>query len=437
MKFIFHRSLVCILALALLPCLGFGPLIGQDKLFIVTGKVYSAKTGLPLVNISVRAVNSAAEPVSTDEEGCFRLEAAGRNDQLVFTYPGLKEKTISIHGRDYLEAWLLDEHDLSVYDPVSLSFTEVPRRDIAGALDISRTEAPGQLSGSSFCQELLGRMSSLQVINRSGMPGEGAYLSCRGYASLYASSIPLIVVDGMVMKQEGFANSMIHGFTHNPLADLDKKDISDIVLLKDAVEGGLYGIKASNGVMLITTTPPRGGKTTMDVSVSGGFSTAPPQIPVMDAEHYSSYIMEQMYDAGMSSGEIFSRYPFMAFDPEYLYRARYHNNTNWQEKIFRAGNLYDAHLNVSGGDALAKYSISGGYHSNEAILKNTMYNRFNFRFNSVVQVSSRVEIGFNLGYTDGKYNLMETGATPETNPILAGLIPVSYTHLTLPTKRIV
>ncbi|MGW8314095.1 MAG: SusC/RagA family TonB-linked outer membrane protein, partial [Bacteroidales bacterium] len=137
---------------------------------------------------------------------------------------------------------------------------------------------------------------------------------------------------------------------------------------------------------------------------------------------YSSYVMEQMLGAGLSSLEIFDTYPFLAYDPEYLYRTRYDNNTNWQDEVFRNGNLFDTHLVVRGGDARARYSISGGYLSNQAILENTSFNRFNFRFNSVVQVSSKLDIGFNLGYTAGNYALMETGANPQTNPIFASLI---------------
>ncbi len=254
------------------------------------------------------------------------------------------------------------------------------------------------------------------------MPGEGAYFISRGYGSLFSSSQPLVVIDGMIQRPEGFDNPVIHGFHHNPLANLDKRDISSITLLKDAAETGSYGIKASDGVLLITTIPPRGGKTTLDVSVSGGLSSAPSQIPVMDASHYSSYVMEQMYGAGMSSAEIFSEYPFLEFNPDYLYQSRYNNNSNWQDEVFGTGNLYDAHLTVRGGDARARYTLSGGYLSNEAILQNTSYKRFNFRFNSVVQVYSKLDIGFNLSYSNGNYNLMETGAVPQTNPMFASMI---------------
>ncbi len=396
--------------------------IGQEQGFEVRGTVYSTETGSPVAAIGISSANSTIEPVSTDSLGSFRMILQDKNDQLLVSYPGFKEKRVFVQGRAEIEIWLLNEDDISVSDAREMVFRNISTRDVTGAVEVNRSLDMYKRPGSSFCQELQGSLSGLPVTGRSGMPGEGAYMTSRGYASLFSSSLPLVIVDGMIQRSEGFGNTIIHGFHHNPLVDIDKRDISSIVLLKDAAEAGTYGIKASDGVLLITTTPPRGGQTTLDVSVSGGISAAPPRIPVMDASHYSSYVTEQMYGAGLNSAEIFSQYPFLEYNPDYLYNSRYDNDTYWQDEIFRMGSLYDAHLTVRGGDARAKYSLSGGYLSNEAIIRNVGYKRFNFRFNSVVQVSAKLDIGFNLSYANGRYNLMESGAAPQTNPLFASLI---------------
>ncbi|MFO7670483.1 MAG: SusC/RagA family TonB-linked outer membrane protein [Bacteroidales bacterium] len=395
---------------------------GQDQVFVVRGKVYSAETGMPIADIGINSVNSPKEPLNTDSLGSFQITLLNANDILHLTYPGFKEKQVFVHGREFLEIYLLNENNISVSDPVEMVFREVALRDLSGAVELSRNNEMYQLPGASFDQELQGNLSGLTVTGRSGMPGEGATMTTRGYASLYSSSLPAVVIDGMFQRPEGFGSSIIHGFYSNPLADIDKRDISSIVLLKDAAEAGTFGLRASNGVLLVTTVQPRGGQTTMDVSVAGGISSAPEQIPVMDASHFSSYLMEQMYGAGMSSSDIFSRYPFLENNPDYLYFSRYNNNTNWQDEVFSTGNLMDAHLTVRGGDARARYSLSGGYLSNQAIVQNASYRRFNFRFNSVVQVSSKLDIGFNLSYTNGQSDLMETGAVPQTNPMFASIL---------------
>jgi hypothetical protein len=397
-------------------------MFAQDSIHIVTGKIYSAETGQPLGDISIRAVNTTINPVSSNPQGKFTIVLPDKNEQIYISYPGYKSKTVFVNGKENIEIWLSGENERSMSNPVSMSFRDIPMRDISGAVekgdDIDFRKSPN----SSFEQDLQGKISGLNVINRSGMPGEGSFMHSRGYTSLLSASSPLVVVDGMIVRSEGFKDPVISGYHSNPLAEIDKNDISGIVLLKDAATCGLYGVKSANGVLLISTTPPRGGKTTLDVSVSGGLSVSPRKIPVMDANHYSSYLMEQLYNSGMNSTEIFDKYPFLEYNPDYLYKSRYDNQTNWQDEIFRTGNLYDAHLLVRGGDARAKYSLSGGYIKNESIIKNADYNRFNFRFNSIVQVSPKLDIGFNLGYTNGKYNLMESGTSKQTNPILASLI---------------
>jgi TonB-linked SusC/RagA family outer membrane protein len=425
MKFMcLSRRFFLLPALILLVFLESSVLSGQDQdtSFTVRGSIYSVKTGLPLGDINIRAVNSPVEPVSSTAEGKFEITVPDDNEQIQISYPGYKEKTIFLDGREEIDVWLLGEDDRSLGDAAVMSFRDIPLRNISGAVDPGTYIEFRTSPNPSFCQDLQGRISGLNVISRSGMPGEGAYLNARGYASLFSSSIPLVVVDGMIIRSEGFSDPVIQGFHHNPLVDIDKKDISSIVLLKDAVTSGIYGVKSSNGVLLITTTPARGGKTTLDVSVTGGISNLSRKIPVMDADQFSSYVMEQLYNSGMQSTEIFKRYPFLEYDPEYLYKAKYANNTDWQNEVFRTGRLFDTHLTVRGGDARARYSLSSGYLKNESIVKNADYNRFNFRFNSVVQVSSRIDIGFNLGYTSGRYDLMETGASPQTNPIFASLI---------------
>ena len=397
-------------------------LSGQENSFRVRGRVCAASTGLPLADIGVSARNSAMEPVNTGTDGEYEITLPSRNEQLVFSYPGYKEKTVFVNGRENVDVWLLGENDVSVSDGITLPSGEIPLRDVAGAVDAGRVINFNRSPDAAFSQDLQGLMSGLNVTGRSGMPGEGAFMHARGYASLLSSSLPLVVVDGMIVRSGGFQDPVINGFYHDPLVDIDKRDISSIVLLKDAALCGSYGVKGSNGVLLISTIPPEGGTTTLNVSVQGGISSLQRQIPVMDAGHYSSYVMEQLLDAGMNSAEIFRDYPFLEYDPDYIYESRYSNNTNWQDEIFRTGRIYDAHLTVRGGDARAKYSLSGGYLMNNGIVENSSFSRFNFRFNSVVQVSSKVDIGFNLGYTNGKYNLMETGASPQTSPIYTSLI---------------
>jgi len=394
----------------------------QEDGFTVKGSIFSTETGLPLEDINVIARNSITDPASSDSLGKFELILPDKNEQIIVSYPGYKTQTIYVNGREELNIWLLSSDDISVSDDIPLIFEDIPGDDLTGSVTAGRNLEQEYTPAQSFDQVLQGKISGLHVINRSGMPGEGAFMHLRGYHSLFSSGLPLVVIDGMISRSEGFPNSIVHGSYQSPSAFLDLNDISSITFLKDATETALYGIKGSNGVLLINTHPPVGGKTTLDVSVYGGIATFEKQIPVMEAGPYKSYLMEQMYDGGMMSEDIFENFPFLEDDPGYLNFQKYNNNTAWQDEVFHSGILTDAYLRVKGGDARAKYSLSGGYLRQEGIVNNTSYGRFNFRFNSLVNVSTKVNIGINLGFTNGKYVLAETGALYQTNPLYASLI---------------
>jgi TonB-linked SusC/RagA family outer membrane protein len=395
---------------------------GQQEEHRVTGIILSAATDLPLNDININARNAPTDPVSSDSIGRFEIVLPGKNEQMTVSYPGYKSRIIYVDGREEINIWLLDAGEYSVEDEIQMGSGRLPGRDIIGAFASGRNLELSQITSQSVDQALQGKLAGLNATNRSGMPGEGAYMHVRGHTSLFSSGLPLLVVDGMIARAQGFPNSIINGFYPSPIVDIDINDISSVTVLKDAMETALYGVKGGHQVMLINTHPPVGGRTTLDVSVYGGIATSPRQIPLMEAQPYKSYVMEQMYNAGMSSEQIFEKYPFTRDDPEYLYYNKYNNNTSWQDEVFNNGILTNAYMRVKGGDARAVYSLSGGFLGHEGIIKNTSYNRFNFRFNSIAKISARFSIGVNLGFSSGKFNPVVSGPVYQTNPIYASLI---------------
>jgi TonB-linked SusC/RagA family outer membrane protein len=404
------------------PCLFFSGMDAQETGYKLHGKVFSAETGMPLKDITIAGLTSGIKSVSTDSAGVFEIFLNRGTDYIIASYPGFKPQTIFIDKRPVVEISLLSSEKISLTDPVRLISGSVPALEVPGAVSKDRLPEVSKLSKQSFDQIIEGRIPGVQATARSGMPGEGAYLHIRGYNSLFSSSQPLVIVDGMPVRSEGFPNPIIHGYYQNPLADINLNNIHDLTVLKDAVGTNSYGLRGGDGIILITTNPPETGKTTMDVMVSGGLSSTNRTLPLMSAGPYKSYLMEQLYSAGFSSSEIFRKYPFLQEDPSYLFYEKYNNNTNWQDQVFQTGILNDVNLRVKGGDERAMYSLAGGYLNHEGIVGNTSYSRFNFRFNSLVKVSSKVEVGINLRFTNGKFNLMEAGSVYQTNPLYASLI---------------
>ena len=186
MKFIINKCKYCLLTL-LLVFAGNLMIFGQDNTVNVTGRVYSAETGMPLGDIGIRAANDPVEPVNTNQDGEFEISLQNKNEQLIVSYPGYKDKTIFVEGREEIEIWLLGENDISVSNPTRMIFSEVPMKDIPAAIESGNLIEFNKSTNTSFYQDLQGMMSGLNVINRSGMPGEGAFMNTRGYSSLFSS----------------------------------------------------------------------------------------------------------------------------------------------------------------------------------------------------------------------------------------------------------
>jgi TonB-linked SusC/RagA family outer membrane protein len=399
----------------------------SDSLFRFNGSVISSETGSPLPDINISFTNSESKPLSTDSLGSFSAVLTKDNYEIVLSYPGFHtikrwidpgtmERLYRMTPEDIKSRFreiYLPAQTQSIYDvtgtPASLTYR-----------DLEKSYAP------SFEQNLQGKISGLHVTGRSGMPGEGSFMHIRGYNSLYSSGIPLLVVDGMIVRNTGFDHSIVNGFHNNPLSDINMSNISRITVLKDAAETAWYGIKGGNGVILIETDRPSTGKTTLDVDLTGGVTGFNRHIPLMSANLHKSYLMEQMYDAGMTIDEIYSSYPFMEESPDYLFYENYNNNTNWQDNVFRTGFLSEANLKVKGGDERAMYALSGGLLNHSGVVNNTDFKRFNFQFNSLVNVSAKIHIGINLRFTNSKSNTAESGSLYQTNPIYAGLIKAPF-----------
>jgi TonB-linked SusC/RagA family outer membrane protein len=407
--------------------LPFGVMSQDSIMYRVTGVVHSSATGQPIGNINIEFPGLRQEPSGTDSTGHFEIVMEKPFKAVAFSFPGYHTVNQLINSKQKdLVIWLTPTDFNSLSTEVKVAGRSLPQNELSGSLLTIPNRELDKMARATFEPALQGKVAGLQVIGRSGMPGEGSFLHVHGYNSLYSTSLPLVVVDGMIIRSEGFGNSIIGGFHQDPLSDINLNNVSTITVLKDATETSWYGIKGGNGVILITTDQPATGKTTLDVNIAGGVASFNRSIPVMSADLSKSYLMEQMYDAGMSDEQIFSAYPFMKDNKDYLDYEKYNNNTDWQDEIFRNGMLTEANLKVRGGDERAMYAITGGYISHNGVIQNTGYKRFNFQFNSLVNVSPRVKIGLNIRFANSRLTLAESGSLYQTNPVFASLIKAPF-----------
>lgn len=304
-----------------------------------------------------------------------------------------------------------------VVETVNIGYTTINKQYVTGSnATFTADNHSRDLVAMSPNNLLQGQLAGVKSVNTSATT---AFLTIRGNASYNAGVTPLYIVDGIPIKSQRFANSLALNVDNDPLADLHPEDIESITVLKDAQATAIYGTRASNGVVLITTNGGTAGKTLLDVTAYTGILQQPEQISVLDTAQYRSYIIAKERASGLSDAAIangIGRYLLLSTPASQV--ERYNNNTNWQNEVLKSGLLTNFHLTLRGGDAVAKYSLNVGYAKLNSVISNTDFSRFNLRFNLDYKVGAKLTFLNNLSYTKVDRKLSDQGAAFNTNQLL-------------------
>ncbi len=410
------------------------PASGQDTIIIIkqptrsdslalkaTGIILDAATRKPLpgINISIPSFSAAI----SDENGQFTIKVPSYNTTLQVSSPGFQSKDVPLRGNKSVSVQLFDENFDSYYDPAVTTTGVLPKNEITSAIVSTNTQGAWTRNLETPDNYLQGIASGVTVVRRSGTPNIGSTMFMRGMSSLYASSKPLFVVDGMIYENTDFGGSIINNFYSNPLSLIDIKDIDNITVIRDG--SSLYGTKGANGVIMITTAKAKELATRIDVGVFTGVNFAPKNIPVMNAAQYRPYLSDMLQSQGMTDDQI-KKQPYMTDDllsPEYY---RNHYNTNWQDAIFKNGMSQNIYLRVTGGDNIARYALSMGYLKNQGVIKNTDLVRYNTRLNADLNLSKRLTANSNLSFVYGEQNTQHLGLNTRLNPIFVALAKAPF-----------
>lgn len=383
----------------------------------VKGRVVNT-AGQPVVDVVVTCSGSRA--VRTDADGNFDIK--GVKDGAVLNFrcdgyynnvqylPKAKTAPITIH----LVETSATRYNESVVLPLG---TVEGSKQVAGIANINRKDF--SLGSLTADKALKGELTGLNVINKSGMTGEGAYLQMRGIRTLLADNAPLIVVNGVPYMPDLNESSVIGGYSRSAFQALNGQDIRNITLLKGA-EAAVYGSMGSNGVIMIETDQATSDNMNTRISFNAvyGRNWNNSRIPLMNAAQYKNYISDMGLTYYPNMEQFFNNFTFLtdpASNKAYLYKF----DTNWQDELFKSSSTMDYLFRVEGGDAIAKYNISLGYMGDNGTIRDTHSDRYNAQINASVLVSKQFEIqaAINAAYLNGKYQ--EQGLSYETNPLLA------------------
>lgn len=374
-------KLKCWVALVCCLFLGSGLAFGQRQ---ITGTVTDAETGETLIGATVQVPGTRSGTV-TDLDGNYKIAVPSGATSIQVSYTGFATQTITLGASNVVNVAMAAGSVLS--EAVVIGYGTVKREDATGSVQSvgTRDFNKGAITG---VQELLaGKVSGVQITT-GGEPGGGATIRIRGGSSLSATNDPLIVIDGVPVENDDISGS------RNPLNILNPNDIETITVLKDASATAIYGSRASNGVIMITTK--KGSlkrKIGVDYTGSVAFSTVAAQAEVLSADEYRALVTDY-YGAN---------HPAVAL----LGTA----NTDWQSEIFQTGLTHDHNLSLSGGVANIPYRVSLGLTDRDGILKTDNFKRTTLSVNLSPQfLDNTLQVNVNFKSVTDKNRFADHGA---------------------------
>lgn len=403
MKLVFNKYLMLII----LSCLP-GLMLAQKVM--IRGVVSSDGDNLPLPAAHVILQNADERVIAstiTDFDGNYSLMSDGKEkNKLVVSFSGFKKETVVVGKKTIINVVLKEdvielEGAVIVAKRINSGMMNISERDMTSAAVRIDMADLMDFAGAGMDDALQGRIAGVDMVGSSGAPGAGMSIRIRGTTSISGSSQPLIVVDGFpyettISDDFDFANANEEDYSQ--MLNIAPSDIQDITVLKDAAATAIWGSRAANGVLQITTKRGSVSKPRVSYSFKGTTRKQGDGIPTLEGDEYVSLIQESMMNAGVKFNPM--TYPELANDvnnPYYYYN--YGQNTNWFDELIQTGFAQDHNVSISGGDQKAQYRASVGYYDEDGTVKGTGFNRISTRLNVDYRVSDKLQFRASMAYT--------------------------------------
>lgn len=345
----------------------------------VSGVVTSSANGEELIGASVIDKKSK-KAVVTDINGKYSISVAP-GAVLEYSYVGFKPQSVTIKKSGTLDIEL--EEDVQMLNEVVVvGYGAMKRSDLTGAVSSISEDAIKQGVNTSVEQAMQGRIAGVQVTQNSGAPGGGISVQIRGVNSLNGNE-PLYVIDGVAVSGQTSDNSSV-------LSSINPSDIVSVEVLKDASATAIYGSRASNGVVLITTKRGEEGKPQVSYDGYFGWQRLPKTVDTMNLPEYAEYYNIRADIQGYGKRDEFMNPSFLT------------NGTDWQNEIFRTAFMHNHQIGISGGSKGVNYALSGGFLDQDGIGQGSNFRRATFRANFDSEITSWFAIGINASYTSSK-----------------------------------
>lgn len=370
--------------------------IGAHAQSVVTGSVKDG-SGEPIIGATIMEKGTSNGGV-TDLDGNFSIKV-GDHATLVVSYVGYERQEVPVAGKSTVNI-VLTESDRTIDEVVVVGYGAIAKRSVSTAISTVKGDRIAGMPTSNVAQSLVGMSSGITLQQVNGEPGAAPAIRIRGAGSINSGNDPLYVIDGYPTTDSELFNS------------ISPTDIDDIQILKDAASSAIYGSKAGNGVIIVTTKSGRTGKSRVSFSTQIGVNQVQRYVDVLGSKDYLDMIIE----ARTNNGTI-GNFPGLLK----LRESGDYANTNWQDEIFRNALNYRANANVTGGNENVTYHFSVNYQNEDGILLNSYYRKVNVKggFDAKLNKYVKIGVGFSPTYTKKRAQQPAGGGTEDVTGVIA------------------
>jgi TonB-linked SusC/RagA family outer membrane protein len=397
------------------------------------GIVVSEEDGGPIIGASVLVKGTNVGTI-TDADGMFdipNVPSSARN--LVISYIGMASQEVAITSG--IINVVLKTEDRSLDEVLVVAYGTVKKSAFTGSASVVNEEML-KSPAASFDKGLAGQVAGVQVLSVSGQPGSSTSFRIRGSGSLSASNEPLYVIDGVATTATDYSSiAYENSSSSNVLSSINPNDIESVTILKDAAAAALYGSRAANGVVMITTKSGQAGKTKVSLNARYSWASLAKAYETTNSSEYYKQVFTGYINAGGSAEEANkltqgsithnpynTEYPLDAAG-NVVSGARAVVDTDWQKAVFKTAPTQDYNINVNGSSDKTDYFFSVGYTNQEGIAPAGKFERYTGKANINTQAYSWLKTGLNITFSHSIQNTTQAGS--------AGASPL-YNSLTFP-----
>lgn len=375
--------------------MGFTALAQKKR--TISGKVIDTKSQQALSGVTISDTKKQAL-VKTQTDGTFQLQLDEGQHELLFSLLGYKMEQIRLQGNQTTINVSLSPKDEVLNEVVVVGYGTQRKIETTGSIASVKADELTQMPIANVAQGLQSRVSGVQINQNSGSPGGNVSVRIRGTNSINGTSEPLYIVDGIQIANSGGINDV------SPLSTINPNDIESVEVLKDASASAIYGSRAANGVVLITTKRGKEGATKVALESYFGIQNVTKKLDVLNASEFAQL-----------ENEVFK-------DNYYTDPASLGEGINWQNQIFRRATMNNQQLSISGGNAKTQLALSLNYFDQDGVIRNSDFKRYSYRLNINHQISERFKIGTSIlgsyttsnGISSGETGLDNAGVVKES-----------------------